>query len=117
MLNMNAINKAIEDTKLFAITSVESIDIENILSNNGNIVANQFIITIKGNLTRYRIFQSYQTVIAVECANVLILDEKVLDYSTTTLKYLNIFLGISVPKRELQKRIDQSYYLVADLNK
>lgn len=117
MLNMNALNKAIENTKLFAITSIESIGIENFLSNNGNIISNQFIVTINGSLTRYRIFQSYQTVIAVECANVTILDEKALEYSATTLKYLKIFLGTSVSKRELYKRIDQNYYLVADLNK
>lgn len=91
MLNMNALNKALNNANLSTIATVESIGIENFTSDNGNIIANQFEILINGTDTRYRVFQSYKTIIAVKCAGHTVLDEKALEYSATTLKYLKLF--------------------------
>lgn len=62
--------------------------IENMKSNQGNKVANQFILEF-GN---YTAFQSYNTLIAVydHKNDTLYLDEK--KYSVTTSKYTNIFI-------------------------
>lgn len=117
MLNMNALNKALNNANLSTIVTVESIGIENFTSDKGNIIANQFEILINGTDTRYRVFQSYETIIAVKCAGHTVLDENALEYSATTLKYLKLFLGTCATKKELYKRIEQGEYLTADLNK
>ena len=65
--------------------------VENMLSYNGNKVPNQFIIEdYKNNRT---IFQSYSTIIAMKTANGIVLDTDALNYSSTTSKYLYLFLG------------------------
>ena len=87
--------------------------IQNMTSNNGNKVANQFIITLPENVT---VFQSYKTVIAQNRNGVIVLDSKALDYSATTLKYLKIFLGTNESKKQLQDKIKNGFYQVEDLN-
>jgi hypothetical protein len=64
--------------------------VENMRSPNGNQVPNQFIIwTDKG-----KYFQSYRTIIAfIDNNNNVFLDKDSWDYSRTTGKYRNIFLG------------------------
>ena len=64
--------------------------VENMTSPNGNQVPNQFIIwTDKG-----KYFQSYRTIIAfIDNNNNVFLDKDSWDYSRTTGKYRNIFLG------------------------
>ena len=64
--------------------------VENMRSPKGNQVPNQFIIwTDEG-----RYFQSYRTIIAfIDNNNNVFLDEDSWDYSRTTGKYRNIFLG------------------------
>jgi len=85
--------------------------VQNFTSSNGNKVANQFIIT-EGNKET---FQSYNSVIAVKEAGKITLDKTYWDYSTTTGKYRNQFLGES--KAETQRKIDSGVYQLADLNK
>lgn len=67
--------------------------IENMTSNKGNKVANQFIIAY-GNFIA---FQSYSTLIAVYDSknDTLYQDENF--YSRTTSKYLNIFINCYQP--------------------
>ena len=81
-------------------------------SNNGNQVPNQFIID-NGNKT---IFQSYKTIVAVEENGKVTLDINALEYSNTTLKYLKQFLNTSDSKKQLQAKIENSFYQVEDLN-
>jgi len=80
----------------------------------GKAIPNQFII-IDGNTTY---FQSYNSIIIkqVWSASKLItyLDEHYWDYSTTTGKYRNNFLGET--KKETQAKIDSGEYLLTDLN-
>ena len=97
--------------------------VENMISSRGNPVANQFIITedadpMSGNAVEY--FQSYGTIIAkrdkfragVEKRQVW-LDAEKWDYSVTTGKYRNQFLGET--KKETQKKIDSGEYILIDL--
>ena len=74
-------------------------------------VKNQFVLTDdKG-----RYFQSYDSVIAfIPLKGKVQLDEKYWDYSTTTGKYRNLFLGED--KKETQKKIDSGEYELTNLN-
>lgn len=98
--------------------------VENMTSRNGNKIANQFIIKeeeneMSGNAVEY--FQSYDTIIAkrdkfragVEKRQVW-LDSKYWDYSTTTGKYRNMFLGET--KKETEAKIQSGEYILTNLN-
>lgn len=84
--------------------------IQNMTSSNGNDIPNQFII-IDGNR---RIFQSYQSVIAVIERGVVILDADKWNYSNTTSKYRNHFLGETT--KETQRKINSGEYKLTNLN-
>jgi hypothetical protein len=97
--------------------------VRNIESTRGNKVANQFVIEEEGrgalgNFIKRETFQSYDSVIAVrtiwEGATEISLDADKWDYSKTTGKYRNIFLGET--KAETQKKIDNGTYKLEDLN-
>ena len=93
--------------------------VENMTSSSGNRVANQFIINSvehnpNGDDVPILTFQSYDTVIAQKRFGKVSLDRNMWDYSTTTGKYRNIFLGET--KRETQKKIDSGEYILTDLN-
>jgi hypothetical protein len=87
--------------------------ISNFTSNNGNKVANQFLITEKNKET----FQSYDSIIAVKNYKTqkTYLDKYFWDYSTTTGKYRNIFLGEGIA--ETRKKIETGEYKLKNLNK
>ena len=89
--------------------------VQNMTSNKGNKIANQFIIKDDDNV---EYFQSYNSVIVRRIVKPLhttiYLDENRWDYSVTTGKYRNIFLGET--KKETQKKIDQGIYELTDLN-
>lgn len=89
----------------------------------GREVANQFIITEEGrgalgNFIKRETFQSYSSVIAVrtiwEDGTRVELDETYWDYSTTTGKYRNQFLGED--KAETMKKIKNGTYTLVNLN-
>lgn len=97
--------------------------VENMMSSNGNKVANQFVISEWGELvngTPYRkeTFQSYDSVIAVKTilpdTTEVVLDPTFWDYSKTTGKYRNIFLGET--KAETEKKIKSGVYKLSNLN-
>lgn len=89
----------------------------------GKPVANQYIITEKGgilgNFIKRETFQSYDSVIAIvtywEDKTETVLDVNDWDYSRTTSKYRNEFLGEST--KETQAKIDSGEYKLEDLNK
>lgn len=83
----------------------------NMTSHNGNKIANQFLITTQDGVY----FQSYRSIIAFEGNDgVTTLDEHYWDYSKTTGKYRNIFLGES--KKETEAKIKSGVYKLANLN-
>lgn len=86
--------------------------VSNFTSNSGGAVANQFIITDGDKTT----FQSYDSVIAVRYADTgaVFLDEYYWDYSTTTGKYRNKFLGEGIA--ETRKKIASGEYKLGNLN-
>ena len=84
--------------------------VENMISPNGNKVANQFIITDNGN----EYFQSYRSIIAKRSKGKTYLDNYYWDYSTTTGKYRNKFLNET--KKETQAKIESGEYTLTNLN-
>lgn len=99
--------------------------VSNMLSpQSGRPVANQFIITdhgrgALGNFIKREVFQSYDSVIAERVEwndrTSITLDRDYWDYSTTTGKYRNEFLGEGIV--ETRKKIASGEYALADLNK
>jgi len=93
--------------------------VENMQSNKGNDVPNQFIIRTDTPQGFETYFQSYASVIVLkrrraDNAPEIYLDSYYWDYSRTTGKYRNQFLGES--KAETQKKIDSGEYILTDLN-
>jgi|TARA_R100000482_G_C5101155_1_gene135681 predicted transcriptional regulator len=84
--------------------------VENMYSPNGNKVANQFIITDNGD----EYFQSYKSIIAKRSKGKIYLDDYYWDYSTTTGKYRNQFLGEGIA--DTRKKIASGEYILTDLN-
>ena len=79
-------------------------------SRSGNPVANQFIIyTAEGDY-----FQSYDSVIVANNNGKITLDNNTWDYSRTTSKYRNKFLGEGIA--ETRAKIESGEYELEDLN-
>lgn len=97
--------------------------VRNMESSRGDKVPNQFIVSdvmqviitkngkspIQGDM-----FQSYDSNIAFKTVAGVFLDEKYWDYSVTTGKYRNQFLGET--KKETQAKIDSGEYKLVNLN-
>ena len=100
--------KSIENItkKLVSVKNMDSI-------NTGRPVANQFIIEYEG-IKPFRLFKSYDSIIAIECEGKVYLDKDTWDYSVTTGKYRNIFLGEDT--KETKGKIKDGTYILANLN-
>ena len=87
------------------------VKVYNMTSSYGNKIANQFeIYTSKG-----KYFQSYNSIIAlVDNKGQVFLDDYHWDYSRTTGKYRNIFLGEGIV--ETRKKIKSGEYKLKELN-
>ena len=90
--------------------------VTNMTGRTGREVANQFIITGEYNGQPGLFFQSYNSVIAFKPGSgaSIVLDRDKWDYSVTTGKYRNQFLGET--KKETEKKIKSGAYILADLN-
>ena len=87
------------------------VKVRNMMSNNGNFIPNQFEIYTNGG----RYFQSYHsTIVFIDNNGKVFLDENDWDYSRTTGKYRNIFLGENMS--EPRKKIKTADYELIDLN-
>jgi len=85
--------------------------VENMTSpSSGKEVANQFLIKIGG--TEY--FQSYDSIIGMWNKDGITLDETYWQYSTTTAKYRNQWLGMK--KSEIEKKIESAEIKLSNLN-
>lgn len=91
--------------------------VQNMTSNNGNKVANQFIVDGEHHGQAGRFFQSYSSVIAFMPANgsSVSLDAKYWDFSKTTSKYRNQFLNDTTA--DVKRKIASGEYILTDLNK
>jgi len=86
--------------------------VENFTNSRGNKVKNQFRIQDNG----FIYFQSYDSIIAKKevNGNNITLDKTYWDYSSTTGKFRNLFLGEK--KSETLKKIKSGEYKLANLN-
>lgn len=97
--------------------------VQNMTSLRGNPVPNQFTVNTPGPVNWMsglktgsgEVFQSYRSVIVFrEYNGKVYLDENYWDYSTTTGKYRNQFLGET--RKETEKKIKSGEYILVDLN-
>jgi hypothetical protein len=84
--------------------------ITNLTSSRGNTIANQF--EIRTETAVY--FQYYQSIIVKIENGTTFLDSHYWDYSKTTGKYRNQFLGED--KKETEKKIKIGIYILTNLN-
>jgi len=84
--------------------------IENLTSNKGNKVSNQFII--KTETAVY--FQSYESMIVKIENGKTFLDSHFWNYSKTTSKHRNQFLNETT--KETEKKIKDGIYILTNLN-
>ena len=99
--------------------------VENMVSNKGNSIPNQFIIHDNENECSY--FQSYNSMIVKKYYDIekgycvpigtprgIYLDIKYWDYSKTTSKYRNMFLDMKT--QEIKKGIKEGSIILTNLN-
>ena len=88
--------------------------VQNMQTPSGNKAPNQFIIFD----SEFTAFQSYKSIIVKTTfesgKRVVYLDKYYWNYSVTTGKYRNMFLGET--KKETEKKIKSGEYKLADLN-
>ena len=84
--------------------------VTNFKNKNGKAIANQFRISSGSTL----IFQSYDSIIVRIIKGKTFLDKNNWNYSPTTIKYRNIFLGETTA--ETKRKIDDGTYILTDLN-
>lgn len=82
------------------------------VSSRGNIIPNQFTIDDGDRI----LFQSYKSIIAIKYpyTRQVILDNGTWNYSNTTSKYRNIFLGETT--KETTAKIKDGTYELSNLN-
>jgi hypothetical protein len=85
-------------------------NVSNLSSPRGNDVPNQF--EIQTPTATY--FQSYNSIIVKKEGGITYLDENYWNYSRTTSKYRNLFLGETT--KQTQQKIDSGVYILTDLN-
>lgn len=90
--------------------TIKKIKVWNMESPRGGTVPNQFEISTPEG----RYFQSYNSIIAFVCGDKVTLDSDKWDYSRTTGKYRNQFLGED--KADTLKKIKSGVYKLANLN-
>jgi hypothetical protein len=84
--------------------------VQNLTSSKGNIIANQF--EIRTETARY--FQSYESIIVKIENGTTYLDGFYWNYSRTTSKYRNFFLGLNT--KETLNKIKNGTFILIDLN-
>lgn len=94
-------------------------NVSNMTNQSGNAVANQFILVGEKDGCTVEEFQSYNSTIVrittdSSSKETTYLDRDKWDYSTTTSKYRNMFLGETT--KEVKVKINSGEYILADLN-
>ena len=99
------------DVRYLNFKKENKMKVENMTSNKGNSVPNQFIIYTNDGIY----FQSYNSIICKRTENKVFLDSYYWDYSSTTAKYRRDFLngeGVEATR----KKIKSGEYILTDLN-
>lgn len=92
------------------LSTIKGVKVRQMEGHAGGGVVNQFEITTKHGTY----FQSYQTVIAFRGCGHVFLDKDSWNYSTTTGKYRNLFLGED--RKATERKIKSGEYILAKLN-
>ena len=99
-------------------SQVRHTKVEQMTNRMGKPVVNQFVITEISDYLKRTIFQSYKSIIAMKVDNgdtyQIYLDNDTWDYSSTTGRYRNVFLGEDI--HETRKKIKYNEYILVDLN-
>ena len=99
-------------------SQVRHTKVEQMTNRMGKPVVNQFIIHQQEGYLKRTIFQSYKSIIAMKVDNgdtyQIYLDNDTWDYSSTTGRYRNVFLGEDI--HETRKKIKYNEYILVDLN-
>ena len=95
---------------VYLISKPNKMKIKNLTSPKGNVVPNQFQIEI-GNKLFYKSYDS--NIVKIENGRTY-LDVKYWNWSKTTSKYRNLFLGETT--KETERKILNGDYLLIDLN-
>lgn len=90
--------------------SPEKLNLGNVKVRNEWGVPNQFVLDLPDG----RAFQSYNSIIVLQKDGKTYLDEKTWNYSKTTGKYRNLFLGEG--KADTERKIKSGEYILTDLN-
>lgn len=102
------------DGEMLALKETYGIKVSQMKNDEGRGIPNQFII----DGPEFEIFQSYDSIIAKKVwrdgKEIVYLDRDSWDYSTTTGKYRNRFLGEN--KAETLKKIKDGTYKLINLN-
>ena len=97
---------------------MKMIKVKNMDNRQGKPVVNQFVITEISDYLKRTIFQSYKSIIAMKVDNgdtyQIYLDIEYWDYSSTTGRYRNVFLGEDI--HETRKKIKSGEYKLVALN-
>ena len=93
---------------------MSNVKVAQMLNDRGQAVKNQFYVFDHDNSVV--MFQSYNSIIVKKYNNGNVeLDKQFWDFSKTTGKYRNVFLGEKKP--ETERKIKQGVYKLVDLNK
>ena len=99
-------------------TGVKKTKVENMKNRVGKPVVNQFVITEISDYLKRSIFQSYNSIVATKVDDgdtyQIYLDKEYWDYSSTTGRYRNVFLGEDI--HETRKKIKSGEYKLVALN-
>ena len=97
---------------------MKMIKVKNMENRQGKLVVNQFIITEISDYLKRTIFQSYNSIVATKVDDgdtfQIYLDQEYWDYSSTTGRYRNVFLGEDI--HETRKKIKTGEYKLVALN-
>jgi len=84
--------------------------VRNMESSKGNSIPNQFIL----DGDNFIAFQSYNTIIVKQQNGKIYLDKDRWNYSVTTGKYRNLFLGEN--RKQTERKIKSGEYILTNLN-
>ena len=99
-------------------SQVRHTKVEQMTNRMGKPVVNQFIIHQQEGYLKRTIFQSYNSIVATKVDDgdtfQIYLDKEYWDYSSTTGRYRNVFLGEDI--HETRKKIKSGEYKLVALN-
>lgn len=101
-----------EIKKMLGIKEIVHLEINNMVSNAGNNIANQYEVNIYTEKGLFQAFYSYKSLIAIKVGGEIIVITHNYNYSKTTGKYRNAFLNMNL--KTLDKYIKENMHYNCD---